>query len=254
ASDLELDGVAVGQIVRAVSKLRAGQPASPPKEPWPVVEAAQPQEGGDVPRPEGLAAAAARPAPAEQAPAATAQEAAQASSRGPVGPDDVELVVASYCEDTKWFTAYPGPVTVYSKKHECTGALRAAVAGSLSSRGRVVELPNLGREGQSYVRHMLLNWDNLTLYTAFAQGAGRHNNIKSLDATLRFLKSQEVPGAPQPLISTVLLCATEPRCRASWIVPMVARSADGWKLYRDKDEPPHEVVAGPGAAPGPAGG
>ncbi|CAK0805072.1 unnamed protein product, partial [Prorocentrum cordatum] len=238
ASDLELDGVAVGQIVRAVSKLRAGQPASPPKEPWPVVEAAQPQEGGDVPRPEGLAAAAARPAPAEQAPAATAQEAAQASSRGPVGPDDVELVVASYCEDTKWFTAYPGPVTVYSKKHECTGALRAAVAGSLSSRGRVVELPNLGREGQSYVRHMLLNWDNLTLYTAFAQGAGRHNNIKSLDATLRFLKSQEVPGAPQPF----------------WIVPMVARSADGWKLYRDKDEPPHEVVAGPGAAPGPAGG
>ncbi|CAK0801623.1 unnamed protein product, partial [Prorocentrum cordatum] len=59
-------------------------------------------------------------------------------------PNTVELVIASYCEDNSWFKTYPGPITIYSKKKGCAGTLQQAVDQSASTRGRVVELPNVG--------------------------------------------------------------------------------------------------------------
>ncbi|CAK0801622.1 unnamed protein product, partial [Prorocentrum cordatum] len=59
-------------------------------------------------------------------------------------PNTVELVIASYCEENSWFKTYPGPITIYSKKKGCAGTLQQAVDQSASTRGRVVELPNVG--------------------------------------------------------------------------------------------------------------
>lgn len=132
-------------------------------------------------------------------------------------PSDLELVVASYCENTEWFTPHRGPVAVYVKNPACLPELRESVK-NLPAGGRLVELPNVGREGQSYVEHIIRNYDNLAEYTAFAQGAGTHNGIKDIN----FLTGFQATG----LHTT------------SSLIPMVFCDSESRRyfLYRDLDK------------------
>ena len=92
--------------------------------------------------------------------------AARRSTPSPPSADSVaaslELVVASHCESIDWFINYPGPVTVYSKDPTCTPAIKEALGGperpASAGRAQVVDLANFGREGQSYIKHILANF------------------------------------------------------------------------------------------------
>jgi hypothetical protein len=67
----------------------------------------------------------------------------------------IDIVVSKYKEDTSWikqFTSQINPI-VYDK------------SGSGDN-----SLPNTGREGHTYLHHILSRWDSLSDYTVFCQG------------------------------------------------------------------------------------
>ena len=73
----------------------------------------------------------------------------------------VELVVARYKEDLSWLGNIPDAirVTVYNKGGEMQ-----------PPRGRVIALPNIGREAHSYLQHIIRSYDSPADVTVFSQG------------------------------------------------------------------------------------
>ncbi len=67
-----------------------------------------------------------------------------------------EVVVAKYREDISWTKLLRSKVTVYDKSPE-------PIDGSIT-------LPNVGREGHTYIFHILDRWDSLAEWTVFLQG------------------------------------------------------------------------------------
>ena len=82
----------------------------------------------------------------------------------------VQVVVARYAEDLSWLCEPPfeefGDVVVYDK---------GAAAGRIPDHAKVVRLPNVGREGHTYLTHILRNYDSLADVTIFVLGSCRHN-------------------------------------------------------------------------------
>jgi hypothetical protein len=77
-----------------------------------------------------------------------------------------EVVVAHYAEDLDWISDYARPdthFTVYSKADKIPEAVR--------SHAKLVHLHNLGREGHTYLHHIVHNYDNLAPWTVFKQGS-----------------------------------------------------------------------------------
>ena len=69
----------------------------------------------------------------------------------------LQIVVARYNEDVEWTRRYPN-VIIYNKGEKLEGF------------DNVVELPNVGREGHTYYKHITDNYDNLCDHTIFLQG------------------------------------------------------------------------------------
>merc|ERR1719463_1003814 len=70
----------------------------------------------------------------------------------------VEVVLAHYEEDLSWIKAYEGSgatFTVYSKSQNPPEIATA--------------LPNVGRESQTYLHHIVNNYDDLADWTVFSQ-------------------------------------------------------------------------------------
>jgi hypothetical protein len=82
-------------------------------------------------------------------------------------PDEVSLVVARYDEDVRWVAPYNDIACIYNK-------------GADNIRGlvdRITSLDNVGREGHTYLHHMIEHYDTLTNKTIFMQGDPFiHNN------------------------------------------------------------------------------
>ena len=74
----------------------------------------------------------------------------------PGGKRQFEIVIAKYKEDISWSDCYLANATIYSKDPRD------------ASRFRV--LPNLGREGGTYLLHIAENYDRLADWTLFLQG------------------------------------------------------------------------------------
>lgn len=74
-----------------------------------------------------------------------------------------EIVVAKYKEDISWSKPYQNLITIYNKSDKY-------FPGS-------IKLTNLGRESQTYLYHIIKNWDNLAEITLFTQGelSSEHN-------------------------------------------------------------------------------
>jgi hypothetical protein len=109
-----------------------------------------------------------------------------------------EIVVAKFKEDVSWTDCYPANATVYSKDQD-------------DNLTRYVKLPNLGREGGSYLHHIVNNYDQLAARTFFAQGdpfphptiaisdyatnaspfAVATNNVQSMDWTVPWSKPDQ---------------------------------------------------------------
>lgn len=76
---------------------------------------------------------------------------------------DYEIVVARYNEDISWVEKnFPdAKVTIYNKGKDDI---------KVPANFKVVKLPNLGREGNTYLYHIIHNYDNLSEVVAFFQG------------------------------------------------------------------------------------
>lgn len=96
---------------------------------------------------------------------------------------DLDVVVSLYKEplshittlvnvlkESASFPAQSYRLIIYSKDEDADVDLIKKTTGALN----VTKLPNVGREGETYLRHMTQQWDNLAKHTAFLQ-ADVHN-------------------------------------------------------------------------------
>lgn len=107
----------------------------------------------------------------------------------------VELVVARYCENVDWTMAYNDIVTLYNK-----GTDKLCVLDT------IVKLPNFGREGHTYLYHIIQSYDCLNDRTIFSQGDpfehnktflfGIDNCIKTANVQPLGLKWKELENIP----------------------------------------------------------
>ena len=82
---------------------------------------------------------------------------------GELSRQDVEIVLSRYDEDISWSDMYSLIRTIYDKSN--SSRLSPATAG------KVVILPNLGRESYTYLWHIVNNYDTLAAVTVFSQGS-----------------------------------------------------------------------------------
>jgi len=77
----------------------------------------------------------------------------------------VELVIARHNENIDWTMAYNDIVTLYNK-----GTDKLCVLDT------IIQLPNFGREGHTYLYHIIQNYDCLNDRTIFSQGEPFEHN------------------------------------------------------------------------------
>ena len=73
----------------------------------------------------------------------------------------MKVVVARYNEDVRWLLHIISIVTVYNKGLDDLDYV---------PQNKIIKCENVGREGGTYVKHIIDNYDNLDDYTAFIQG------------------------------------------------------------------------------------
>jgi hypothetical protein len=78
--------------------------------------------------------------------------------KGVVTKQDVEIVLARYNEDVSWCDQYKSLVTIYNK-------------GEDDLKYDSLPLPNVGREGHTYLHHVVQNYENLADWTVFSQAS-----------------------------------------------------------------------------------
>lgn len=71
--------------------------------------------------------------------------------------ENFEIVITRYNEDISWSDNYKNYRTIYNK-------------GKDDLNCECIRVPNMGRDGETVVRHIVTNWDNLADTTFFCQG------------------------------------------------------------------------------------
>jgi Protein of unknown function (DUF3431) len=74
-------------------------------------------------------------------------------------PNKLGLIVARYNENTQWALAYDDIATIYNKGKPILYPFQ-----------KIIELPNKGREGNTYLYHIVENYNCLPDKTVFSQG------------------------------------------------------------------------------------
>merc|ERR1719356_1985609 len=93
---------------------------------------------------------------------------------------NVDVVVAHYDEDLAWLDRYRSPdvrFRVYSK-------------GGDAQAGISELLPNVGRESQTYLHHIIKNYDSLAPWTVFTQASAPSWGYRSGDSNSGHLTDQ----------------------------------------------------------------
>lgn len=75
-------------------------------------------------------------------------------------PARIALVIARYRENIRWAAAYEDIAIVYNKGDKC----------DVSVSHPIVQLPNVGREGHTYLHHIIDKYDCLSEQIIFTQG------------------------------------------------------------------------------------
>jgi hypothetical protein len=108
--------------------------------------------------------------------------------------NEVSLVVARYMEDIQWVLAYNDIAIVYNKSSSSDSNEKKKELDI--SFKNVVKLPNVGREGHTYLSHMIINYDNIiSQRTIFVQASPFEHNPTILFGIDNHDKHEEV----QPL-------------------------------------------------------
>jgi hypothetical protein len=110
-------------------------------------------------------------------------------------PAKISLVVARYNEPIDWLIPYNDIVIIYNKGHE-----------NIEGFSRVVHVENIGREGHTYLYHIIQNYENISENTIFTQcdpfahnptilfGIDNHFLLEPVQPLgLRYLKSWNLP-------------------------------------------------------------
>jgi len=108
---------------------------------------------------------------------------------------EISLIIARYTEDIDWVTAYNDIAIVYNKGHYDLVGIK-----------NVIHIENIGREGHTYLYHIIHNYENLTDRVIFSQGNpfdhnetilyGIDNHEKGLDVQplgVRWLRMHNIP-------------------------------------------------------------
>jgi len=108
---------------------------------------------------------------------------------------DISLVIARYTEDIDWVSAYNDIAIVYNKGPD-----------NIENIINIENIENVGREGHTYLYHIIKNYANLTNRVFFSQGDpflhnetilyGIDNYEKGMDIQplgIRWLRSRNVP-------------------------------------------------------------
>jgi hypothetical protein len=82
----------------------------------------------------------------------------------------VKIVCARYNEDIRWILPMINDVIVYNKGEDNLDYI---------SSDKIIKCKNYGREGETYIKHILDNYDNLDDYTIFIQA----NPVNHIDNT-----------------------------------------------------------------------
>jgi hypothetical protein len=99
-------------------------------------------------------------------------------------PQEISLVVARYYENIDWVLPYNDIAIVYNKGEELT-----------LSFSNVINLENVGREGHTYLYHIIQNYNSLSNRIIFCQGSPFDHNITILHGIDNYYKTMYV----QPL-------------------------------------------------------
>lgn len=82
---------------------------------------------------------------------------------------NIEIVVSRYNEDLQWLKKkkFKYPVTIYNKGDN---------DNFYKPKGcKILKLSNVGREGHTYLHHIIQNYDNLPELIIFLPGSANHN-------------------------------------------------------------------------------
>ena len=88
-----------------------------------------------------------------------------------------QLVVSRYAEDISWTSLFEN-VTIYNKGKQ-----------DLDTTHNIVCIENIGREGETYLNHIINNYDNLHDYIIFCQGFPFEHSPRFIDSMLHQFKS-----------------------------------------------------------------
>ena len=87
----------------------------------------------------------------------------------------IRYVIARYQEDVSWANGVPNCI-IYNKSDSLLNTIHP-----------VIKLPNIGREGHTYLHHIITNYDNLDDHIIFLQGnpfdhsSNLEDKLKSID-------------------------------------------------------------------------
>lgn len=103
-----------------------------------------------------------------------------------------ELVVSRFAEDLDWLDAPPfdafDSVAIYDKSDDEVSQTPPP------ARSRVTKLPNVGREGHTYLHHIIHSWDRLADVTVFVPGSSAtspHKHTKAQWVAKRALATRD---------------------------------------------------------------
>jgi hypothetical protein len=109
----------------------------------------------------------------------------------------VSIVIARYKEDIEWALAYNDIAIIYNKGDNINLPFN-----------KIIKLQNIGREGHTYLYHIIKNYNNLSDRTIFTQGSPfEHNNtilfgIDNFEKTmnvqplgLQYIKELNIPSS-----------------------------------------------------------
>lgn len=103
------------------------------------------------------------------------------------------IVVARYNENIEWSKQFPN-VIVYNKGNK------------LNDGYNEFQLPNVGREGHTYYKHICDNYDNLEDYTIFLQGTPFDHSPNIISNLNKYINDTDLSIDFEFLSETILDC------------------------------------------------
>lgn len=84
---------------------------------------------------------------------------------------DHEVVISRYSENLHWTKYLPqNIITIYNKGNEISKCEIEEESLKRKRQLNIMHIPNIGREGHTYLYHIMLNYNNLCKRTTFLQG------------------------------------------------------------------------------------